>query len=178
MMQLERAAVALGANLGDREKTLEEAGRAIVEDVFQQASLSPVYESTSWPDPSQPKFLNLVVVGETDWNPEAILNYALDLERAYGRRRGEKNAPRTLDVDLLLHGEAPYRSPRLEVPHPRLASRDFVLFPLADVAGDWNVPGLGSVRTLADRLRAAPPTGAVPVAAARRHGLAVRPQRS
>lgn len=164
MMQLERAAVALGANLGDKKKTLQEASRAVAEDIFQAGTVSSFWESTAWPDPAAPKFWNVVVVGETDWNPEAILNYALDLERAYGRIRGEKNAPRTLDVDLLLHGEAPYHSPRLVVPHPRLAERDFVLFPLAEIAGDWTVPGQGAVRTLAEKLRAAPPNGAVRLA--------------
>ena len=162
MMQLERAAIALGANLGDRKQALDDAAKAIAEDVFQSAAISTIYESNAWPDPTQPKFLNCVVVGETDWNPEAILNYALDLERSFGRRRESKNAPRTLDVDLLLHGDSRYRSPRLEIPHPRLGDRDFVLFPLAEVAADWSVPGVGSVRALADRLRAAPPTGAVP----------------
>lgn len=164
MMQLVHAAVGLGANLGDRANTIAEAARAVAEDVFQSARISSIYESKAWPDASAPAFWNVVVVGETDWNPEAILNYALDLERTYGRIRSEKNAPRTLDVDLLLHGEETYRSPRLEVPHPRLADRDFALFPLAEVAPDWTVPGRGPVRALADALRAAPPNAARVVA--------------
>ncbi len=166
MMQLVRAAVSLGANLGDKGRTLAEAAKAVAEDVFQKGTISSVFESNAWPNASDPKFWNVVVVGETDWNAEAILNYALNLERDHGRVRGEKNAPRALDVDILMHGDETFHSDHLEVPHPRLTERDFVLFPLAEVAAEWTVPGKGIVRELADKLRLAPPTGAKVVAPA------------
>lgn len=164
MMQLSKAAVGLGANVGDKARTLAEAARAVCEDIFQNGRISSFYESNAWPDASDPRFWNVVVVGDTDWNAEAILNYALDLERAYGRVRGAKNAPRTLDVDLLLHGDRSVRSELLQVPHPRIAERDFVLFPLAEVAPDWIVPGKGTVAALAETLRSRAPNDAKVVA--------------
>jgi len=110
--------------------------------------------------PSQPRFLNAVLELETTLAPEALLEGLLAVERAALRRRRGRWGPRTLDLDLLLQGDAIVSSPRLTLPHPGLAERRFVLAPLAELAPDRLVPGSGvvpgSARTVAELLAVAP----------------------
>ncbi len=100
---------------------------------------SPLYESPAWPDPSDPSFVNAVIRIRTDIGAAALLAALHGVEAAFGRRRGERNAPRTLDLDLLAYNEVQSGVPAL--PHPRLAERDFVMAPLCDIAPDWRPPG-------------------------------------
>ncbi len=110
-----------------------------------EASLSPLYESPAWPDPSAPPYVNAVALLETGLSPEALLAACLAVEAGFGRRREgrARYAPRPLDLDLLAVGPAVRETAALTLPHPRIAERDFVLLPLRDVAPGWRHPVTG-----------------------------------
>lgn len=143
-----RVAVALGSNLEPRWEHLERGVRglgALVEDL----EASPVYETRPCGDRRQPDFLNLCCVGSTELPARSLLEAMHRLEREAGRvRTGRRYGPRTLDLDLLLYGDAVIREKGLVVPHPRMAKRAFVLVPLRDVAPEWRHPASG--RTVAE----------------------------
>ena len=118
--------------------------------------LSPLYRTEPVGGPGQPDYLNAVATGRTRLLPLELLALLRRLEAEAGRDPlGERNGPRTLDLDLLLYGDEVIGLPDLAVPHPRLAARRFVLAPLADLVPDRVVPGTG--RTVASLLAAAPP---------------------
>jgi 2-amino-4-hydroxy-6-hydroxymethyldihydropteridine diphosphokinase len=135
------AFIALGANLGDRLATLREATRRLA-DIGVVEATSSVYETDPVGYLDQPPFLNAVVQVRTTLPPEEILRRLLAIETAMGRTRTFRNAPRTLDLDLLLLGAERRAVPGLTLPHPRLHERAFVLAPLAEIAPDARVPGL------------------------------------
>jgi 2-amino-4-hydroxy-6-hydroxymethyldihydropteridine diphosphokinase len=138
------AYVGLGANLGDREATIARAAEAI-----GARRLSTIRETEPWGLVEQPPFLNAVAELETHLPPRALLDRLLEVERELGRvREGPRWGPRAIDLDLLVHGDRAIDEPGLTVPHPRLAERRFVLEPLAELAPDLEIPGLGEVRTL------------------------------
>lgn len=128
-----RAFLALGSNLGDRWGNLRNAVNAIPDVV----AVSPVYETDPVGGPEgQGPYLNCVVMLLTDRTPRQLLSVCRELEAAAGRVRSERWGARTLDVDVLLVGDMRVDDPDLQVPHPRLWERPFVLIPLADVAPD------------------------------------------
>jgi 2-amino-4-hydroxy-6-hydroxymethyldihydropteridine diphosphokinase len=127
-----RAFLGLGSNLGDRWAHLR-AATARLPDVV---ATSRVYETDPVGGPPQGKYLNMVVELSTELAPEELLAAARDAEAAAGRARAERWGPRTLDVDILLVGDLSVSTPDLQVPHPRLWDRGFVLVPLADLAPD------------------------------------------
>lgn len=132
-----RAFLALGSNLGDREQLLREAVASIPDFV----AVSPVYETDPVGGPGgQGAFLNAVVELETECSPRELLELCQRLEADAQRVRKERWGPRTLDVDVLLVGELTVDEPDLEVPHPRMWERRFVLAPLADLAPDLVPP--------------------------------------
>lgn len=144
----EIAGVALGSNLGERARFLRMAAAnlAALPEVFQLRG-SAIYETTPWGvdalAPVQGDYLNAVVVFETTLAPQALLEALLAIEREAGRMRsGVRNAPRTLDLDLLFYGARCQSDPQLTLPHPRLAERAFVLAPLCDLLPDWRHPTL------------------------------------
>lgn len=142
------AYIALGANIpgsaGPPEATLAAAAQRL-------ASLGPIvarsslYSTTPVGLADQPRFLNAVLALETTLPPRELLDHILQIERDFGRDRsaGIPNGPRTLDLDILLYDSAVIREPGLEIPHPRLAQRAFVLVPLAEIASNLVVPGSG-----------------------------------
>jgi 2-amino-4-hydroxy-6-hydroxymethyldihydropteridine diphosphokinase len=110
------------------------------------------WRSASWPDRAQPDYLNGVAMVETALSPDEILVALQGLELRFGRRRGEPNAPRTLDLDLIAHGRIVLAEGGLVLPHPRAAERVFVMGPLAEIAPNWVHPLLGeTARDLAGR---------------------------
>lgn len=126
-----RVHIALGANLGDRLATLRSAVAAL-EALGRVVARSSVWETEAVGPP--PDYYNAVVVLETTLEPEALLDGLQAIEAAHGRRRpAARDAPRTLDLDVLLWGDAVLATERLEVPHPRLHERAFVLEPLAEI---------------------------------------------
>ena len=149
------AYVALGSNLGDREAHLASAVAALRRSRgVRSVELSPVYETEPVGPPPQGRYLNAVARLLTALGPRALLLRLLEIEREAGRERGPvRDRPRTLDLDLLLYGTCTVALPDLEVPHPRLHERAFVLAPLRDLAPDLVHPVLGeTVRALADRV--------------------------
>ena len=151
-------AIALGSNLGDRRGHLAWAVDALTPHLTH-LRLSPIVESApaGVPDP-QPDYLNAVVVGETTLESGALLTVLLDLERARGRERTTRLAARTLDLDLILYGDARLETDILTVPHPRFRERWFVLEPLAALEPDRVDPVTGRTigALLADLEAAAP----------------------
>jgi 2-amino-4-hydroxy-6-hydroxymethyldihydropteridine diphosphokinase len=137
--------VGLGANLGDTEMALAGAWAEL-----QQLPGTSDHRCSSWfrsapIDATGPDYLNAVACFNTSMQPHALLSELQRIELIYGRERGWRNAPRTLDLDLLLHGQATLISPVLTVPHPRLHERAFVLLPLAELNPKLFVPGHGAV---------------------------------
>ena len=140
-----RALVALGSNLGDRRASLEEGLQALAG--LGRVAVSPLWTETPDESGRGPDYLNTVALLETDGDdPRALLEALLRAELRLGRDRAQgRNAPRTLDLDLLLYGEQVLHTPTLTLPHPRLHLRAFVLVPLAEIAPDLALPGRGSV---------------------------------
>lgn len=111
--------------------------------IARLAARSRLYESPAWPDPSDPPFINAVARLETPLRPQALLAALHAIEAGFGRRRSVRNAPRTLDMDILdYRGQRrqPSAASALVLPHPGLETRDFVLAPLAEIAPDWRHP--------------------------------------
>ena len=143
------AYVGLGSNLGDRRAVLESALAALA-----PRRASRILETAPWGREDQPPFLNAVAELDTTLEPGDLLRLLLDLERRHGRVRAGTWGPRTLDLDLLLHGDRIVREPDLVIPHPRLAQRRFVLDGLAELCPDLLVPAIG--RRVRDLLRDCP----------------------
>jgi 2-amino-4-hydroxy-6-hydroxymethyldihydropteridine diphosphokinase len=143
----EDVVLALGGDLaGDYpslEALLEAALSSLPRAGMRIVRRSGWWRSAAWPDPSQPAYLNGVVIVETTLSPEGVLAQILSLEAAFGRKRGAANAPRTLDIDLVAYGRQVIDRPGVVVPHPRAAERRFVMGPLAELAPAWVHPMLG-----------------------------------
>jgi 2-amino-4-hydroxy-6-hydroxymethyldihydropteridine diphosphokinase len=131
----------LGSNLGDRMGNLRAAVGAL-EPAVKPLALSPVYETAPWGYEEQDDFLNQVIRGETDLSPDELLKYVKAIERQLGRRPRFRYGPREIDVDILFFDDLHMESYGLNVPHPRIAERAFVLVPLADLAPDLHHPTL------------------------------------
>ncbi len=153
-MPVPRAYIGLGSNLGDREQTIREALASLDAAGVMVAAVSTLVDTEPVGVVDQPRFLNGVAAVDTELGPRELLDLLLDVERRFGRRRdgAVPHGPRTLDLDLLLYGDAEIDEPGLHVPHPRLHERAFVLAPLAEVAPGLEVPGKGEVQTLRARL--------------------------
>jgi 2-amino-4-hydroxy-6-hydroxymethyldihydropteridine diphosphokinase len=147
-------AVALGSNLGERERLLREAAASLAA-VLRDIQLSPLVETEPVGVGPQPPFLNGALTGRTTLSARALLEHLLATETQLGRRRPHPGAARTLDLDLILYGNAVIdEPPTLVVPHPRFRERQFVLEPLAAIAGDWIDPVSGrTIGELWERLR-------------------------
>jgi 2-amino-4-hydroxy-6-hydroxymethyldihydropteridine diphosphokinase len=141
-----RAAVGLGANLGDRLATLRGAARALGALAVDGRLLasSRVYETAPIGGPEQPAFLNAAVLLDYDGAPLALLEALLAIEARFGRERRERWGPRTLDLDVLWIEGLAVNDPRLVVPHPRLSARAFAVLPLLDVAPGARDPASGA----------------------------------
>jgi 2-amino-4-hydroxy-6-hydroxymethyldihydropteridine diphosphokinase len=134
--------LALGSNLGDRAGNLREAIRRL-EELGTVTAVSSFYETEPVEVTSkQPWFLNCAVAMETELMPRQFLSRTLKLEQAMGRRRTEAKGPRTIDIDLVLFGDAVVDAPELTIPHPAMHRRRFVLAPLAEIAPEVRHPVL------------------------------------
>jgi 2-amino-4-hydroxy-6-hydroxymethyldihydropteridine diphosphokinase len=157
-----RAYIALGSNLGDSKRLVQEAMAALGQlPGTRLVASSGLYLTPPWGVTEQPPFVNAVAEVATTLAPRDLLEALLDTERAFGRvRDGERWGPRTLDLDLLLHGDRVLDEDGLSLPHPRLAERAFVLLPLAEIAPTLDIPGQGLVADLLARVDA---DGCIPV---------------
>lgn len=155
MRPIRRAVVALGSNLGDRVANLQGAVAALADtpDVWV-TGVSPVYETEPVDSPDDAGlYLNAVVLIDTTLAPQRLLDRALAIEDAFDRQRSDvRNAPRTLDVDLIVVGDKVHDEPQLTIPHPRAGQRAFVLRPWLDLEPDAELPGVGPVADLVERL--------------------------
>jgi 2-amino-4-hydroxy-6-hydroxymethyldihydropteridine diphosphokinase len=143
-------ALALGSNMGDRLALLRAAVGALAASVTI-TKVSPIYETAPIYATDQPAFLNGVVLGETLQEPLELLRTLKELEIKLGREPSFRYGPRLIDIDILFYGNRILALPELTLPHPRMAEREFVLRPLADIAPDWEHPhtGLSVVEMLA-----------------------------
>ena len=144
----ERVFLSLGSNVGDRRGYLEEALARLEAEAIHVVRTSSVYESAPWGPVPQGPFLNLVAEVRTTLEPRALLACAQRVETALGRARQVRWGPRTVDVDVLLYGDRVVCEPDLEIPHPRLRQRAFVLVPLFEVAPDLVLPDGTPLRDL------------------------------
>ena len=147
-------AIALGSNLGDRARCLQDAAD-LLRAFISGLRLSTFHDTAAVGGRGdEPRFLNAAAIGTTGLEALALLARLLETEQRFGRERPYANAPRTLDLDLILYGGEVIDTPRLVVPHPRFRERRFVLAPLAEIAPDWIDPV--THRTMADLLQHAP----------------------
>ena len=143
------ALIGLGGNLGDAAAAIRHAFQDL--DALPHTRLlraSRLYRTPAWGRTDQPDFINAVAMVETRLSPRELLDAMLEIEHHAGRERHpeERWGPRTLDLDLLLYGDAMVDEPGLHVPHPRLQERVFALLPLVEIAPDAMIPGVGSAR--------------------------------
>lgn len=136
------AYLGVGANLGDARATVEQIPNRLISPEIQILAASSIYRSKPI-QASGPDFYNSVIKIGTCLKPETLLEKVLGLEQTEGRVRAYKNAPRTLDIDLLLYDDLIVNQSHLTLPHPRLHQRAFVLQPLLELTPDINLPGLG-----------------------------------
>ncbi|MDA1185011.1 MAG: 2-amino-4-hydroxy-6-hydroxymethyldihydropteridine diphosphokinase [Acidobacteria bacterium] len=135
-------ALALGSNLGDRERTLAGALEALASSIAG-LRVSTFHETDPVGVGEQPRFLNAAAAGRTPLSALDLLDRFFELERQYGRTRPHPGAPRTLDLDLILYGAQVIEEPDIQIPHLRFRDRLFVLQPLAEIAADWVDPVTG-----------------------------------
>jgi 2-amino-4-hydroxy-6-hydroxymethyldihydropteridine diphosphokinase len=148
-----RAYVGLGANLGDPEQQLQRALALLDrEPLVAVAAVSAVYRSAPLGPAGQPDYLNAAAAVDTDLPAIDLLDRLQAVEKALGRRRGERWGPRHIDLDLLLYGSETINTPRLCVPHSQLSQRNFVLQPLIDLCGSgFRLPGGTELGTLLEQ---------------------------
>ncbi|MUG96806.1 2-amino-4-hydroxy-6-hydroxymethyldihydropteridine diphosphokinase [Scytonema sp. UIC 10036] len=134
------SAIALGSNLGDTLAILEAAIEVLAQTpgIVLQAKSS--WYRTKAVGPPQPDYINGTAILKVEMVPEQLLETLLNIENQFGRVRRERWEPRTLDLDLLLYDRLILQTPKLQVPHPRMQQRAFVLVPLAEIASDWVEP--------------------------------------
>ncbi len=148
------AYIGFGGNLNRPAETIAVARRVLAHhEGIQELTFSSLYHSTPMGPADQPDYVNAVMAIATTLQPLVLLDVLQSVENAQGRvRLGERWGPRTLDLDLLLYGALQMHTDRLTVPHPGIAEREFVLYPLAEIAPpDLDIPGAGSLATLVQR---------------------------
>jgi len=155
--------IALGSNVGDSVGTLGAVVLRLGEEI-QIERVSAFVRSAPMYMADQPEFVNAVLSGETELGPLALLSLLKRIEQEFGRQARARNGPRELDLDIIAYGSLMLRSGSLEIPHPRLAERRFVLQPLAEIAPGVRLPGLPPVLSM--------------LAATEDQGLSVQPIRN
>lgn len=146
--------LSLGSNIGDRAANISRALDALRDRAARITRSSSLYETEPVEFRDQDWFLNSVVEAETDLLPLDLMNAILSVERSLGRQRRLPKGPRLIDIDILLYADSVIHTPELDIPHPRMASRRFVLVPFAEIARDAIHPVFH--KTIAELLAATP----------------------
>ena len=154
---MKTAYLALGSNIGDREANLRDAVRRLETEDLRVTRKSSLYETAPREVLDQPWFLNAVIEAETGLFPMQLLGRIRKIESEMGRRRVTLKGPRNIDIDILFYGRSILNSAELQVPHPAIAQRGFVLEPLAEIAPDLRHPVTG--KTAHEMLAALEPQG-------------------
>ncbi len=140
---MNKAYLLTGGNEGDRFLHMQQARTNIELICGQLLLVSSVYETAPWGKTDQPDFLNQVILVDTKFSPEELLKAILSIEEKDGRKRTVKNAPRTIDIDILFYNNLILEKPGLTIPHPRIAVRRFVLEPLNEISPEFIHPVFG-----------------------------------
>jgi 2-amino-4-hydroxy-6-hydroxymethyldihydropteridine diphosphokinase len=148
---LTTAYLALGSNVGERLEQMRSTLKLLGAEGVVIVTASPVYQNRAIGMGDADPFLNAVVEVQTELGPEALLDVCLAVENKLGRVRTGGWSPRTIDIDVLIFGQTDIDTERLQLPHPRIAERDFVLRPLADIAPELQLLGQ-PIKTLLDKL--------------------------
>lgn len=143
-----QAVIALGSNIGNTLENLKEAVALLEENGCEVLAVSRLYQTEPWGYVDQDDFLNGAILIETDRDPFSLLKLTQSIEKGMGRKKLFVNGPRNIDLDILLYEEERVESEDLQIPHPRIAVRMFVLRPLMDIVPQWIVPGFGLVEQL------------------------------
>ena len=137
--QVKIAYLALGSNLGNKLINLEKA-KLLLNKKIKIVKTSSFYETPSWPNSNFPKFLNIVIKIKTNLKPLALLNLIKSIEKKLGRKKTLKNYPRTCDIDIIDYNGKIINYKNLQIPHPNLHKRNFVLIPLFEISKGWFHP--------------------------------------
>lgn len=141
-MMMNKLFLITGGNLGDRRKNLELAEKLIGERIGSIEKSSKIYETEAWGNRHQPAFYNQVHIVKTNLSSPEVLDGILKIEEEMGRKRTVKNAARIIDIDILFYNKDIVNKENLQIPHPHIADRRFVLLPLSEVAPKFNHPVL------------------------------------
>ncbi len=135
--------LAIGSNLGNKKNNIEKAKFILSQNNVMILKSSSFYESPSWPNPTFPKFLNIVLKINTNLKPLKLLDLCKKIESQLGRKKTSRNSPRVCDIDILDYNKKVMKN-GLVLPHPRLHTRNFVILPLFEISKDWSHPILKS----------------------------------
>ena len=141
--QVKVAYLGIGSNLGNKNYNIETAKFNLQFYNIKILKCSSNYESLSWPDPTKPKFINIIVKIETSLSPIELLKICNLIELKLGRKRSVKNKPRTCDIDIIDYDQKIFeikKNPNLNLPHPGIEKRNFVLIPLFEISKSWKHP--------------------------------------
>ncbi|SRR6266487_89456 len=141
IINMNKAFLLLGSNLGNRKINFEAARNVIEQQCGAIIQLSSLYETAAWGKTDQPLFLNQAIEIETEYSAKQLMEQLLKIEKMMGRERNEKYGPRIIDIDILLFNDEQYDLPFLKIPHPEMQNRRFALTPLAEIAGNVQHPG-------------------------------------
>ena len=155
----ERIYMSLGTNMGNREMYLEAVRKELPPEVIILEE-SPIYQTEPWGYLDQPDFLNQVIAAETSLTPQELLVFIKGIEQKIGRKPSFRFGPRVVDIDILFFGDRIIQEKDLQIPHPRMKDRAFVLVPLADIHPELIYPGTDL--SIADLLRDVDQTGVDP----------------
>tara|TARA_B100000035_G_C20792486_1_gene461828 strand:+ start:168 stop:665 length:498 start_codon:yes stop_codon:yes gene_type:complete len=139
--QVKSVYLGLGSNLGNRKRNIEKAKFMLIQKNIKLIKCSNYYESLSWPNPKNPKFLNIVIKITTSYNPSELLNICKSIETSLGRINRKRNSPRECDIDIIDYGNEMLIK-NIILPHPRMHIRNFVLLPLFELNKAWIHPVL------------------------------------
>jgi len=150
--QVKKVFLGVGSNLGNRQKNIELSKIALTNRGIKILKSSSFYESLSWPDPKKPKFLNIVLEIETTIHPISLLKICKKIEKSLGRKISTINSPRICDIDILDYGNKVMNN-GINLPHPRMHQRNFVLIPLFEIRKKWLHPkSKDHIKTLISKL--------------------------